>query len=91
MAEEIDPKTGLKIRKITELKANAAEEYQDAMMHRVKELHVQDNKVKGVVDWGTTTFDRKEYDIASTRILLNQSFRSINKKYQFILILIYLF
>ena len=46
MTEEIDPKTGLKVRKITELKANAAEEYQDAMMHRVKELHVQDNKVK---------------------------------------------
>lgn len=32
---EIDPDTGLKIRKLTELKPTAAEEYQEAMLKRV--------------------------------------------------------
>ncbi len=30
-----DPKTGLKIRKLTELKPTAAKEYQDAMLNRI--------------------------------------------------------
>jgi len=45
---EIDPETGLKIRKLTEFKQTAAQEYQDAMMKRVKDLSSQDNKVKDV-------------------------------------------
>lgn len=32
---EIDPESGLKLRKLTELKPTAAEEYQEAMLHRV--------------------------------------------------------
>ena len=32
---EIDPDTGLKIRKLTELKPTAAEEYQESMVNRV--------------------------------------------------------
>lgn len=36
MAEEIDPKTGMKIRKLTELKATAAKDYQTAMLNRVE-------------------------------------------------------
>ncbi|MFX1275039.1 MAG: hypothetical protein ACFFAT_08350 [Promethearchaeota archaeon] len=47
---EIDPKTGMKIRKLTELRSSAAEEYQEAMMKRVKELHIQENKVKDVAE-----------------------------------------
>ncbi len=47
---EIDPKTGMKIRKITELKSSTAEEYQEVMMKRVKELHAEDNKVKVVAE-----------------------------------------
>ena len=35
MSEYIDPKTGMKIRKLTELKATAAKEYQEAMLQRV--------------------------------------------------------
>lgn len=35
MAEEIDPETGMKIRKLTELKATAAKEYQESMLKRV--------------------------------------------------------
>ncbi len=34
-SEQIDPKTGLKIRKLTELKPTAAKEYQDAMLNRI--------------------------------------------------------
>ena len=45
---EIDPETGLKVRKLTELRSTAAEEYQDAMMKRVDELYVQRDKVKDV-------------------------------------------
>ena len=45
---EIDPKTGLKVRKLTELRSTAAEEYQQAMMGRVDELYVQKDKVKDV-------------------------------------------
>jgi hypothetical protein len=50
VAEEIDPKTGLKLRKLTELKNTAAKDMQDAMMKRVDELAVKDNKVKGQVE-----------------------------------------
>ncbi len=32
---EIDPESGLKLRKLTELKPTAAEEYQEAMLNRV--------------------------------------------------------
>lgn len=47
---EIDPETGLKVRKLAEFRSTAAQEYQDVMMKRVKELHVQDNKVKDVTE-----------------------------------------
>ena len=50
MAEEIDPNTGLKLRKLTELKNTAAKDMQDVMMKRVDELAVKDNKVKGQVE-----------------------------------------
>ena len=33
--EEIDPKTGMKVRKLTKLKASAAQEYQESMLKRV--------------------------------------------------------
>lgn len=33
--EYIDPESGMKIRKLTELKPTAAEEYQEAMLNRV--------------------------------------------------------
>lgn len=33
--EYIDPESGMKLRKLTELKPTAAEEYQDAMLNRV--------------------------------------------------------
>ena len=33
--EYTDPKTGMKIRKLTELKPTAAKEYQEAILHRV--------------------------------------------------------
>ena len=33
--EYTDPKTGMKIRKLTELKPSAAQEYQEAILHRV--------------------------------------------------------
>ena len=45
---EIDPKTGLKITKLTEFRDTAAKDYQDAMMKRVKDLHIQKNKVKDI-------------------------------------------
>ncbi|TFG23359.1 MAG: hypothetical protein EU529_07755 [Promethearchaeota archaeon] len=32
---EIDPESGMKLRKLTELKPTAAEEYQEAMLNRV--------------------------------------------------------
>ncbi|MFX0187662.1 MAG: hypothetical protein ACFE8A_08000 [Candidatus Hodarchaeota archaeon] len=38
---EIDPDTGLKIRKLTELKPTAAEEYQEAMLKRVDHFSQQ--------------------------------------------------
>ncbi|MFX1397772.1 MAG: hypothetical protein ACFFAS_12110 [Promethearchaeota archaeon] len=44
--EEIDPTTGLKIRKLTELRNTTAQQYQDAMMKRVNELNKQDNVIK---------------------------------------------
>lgn len=48
---EIDPKTGMKIRKSTDLKSTAAAEYQDAMMKRVTELHSKDeNQVKATTE-----------------------------------------
>jgi len=50
VAEEVDPETGLKLRKLTELKNTAAKDMQDAMMKRVDELAVKDNKVKGQVE-----------------------------------------
>ena len=50
MAEEIDPKTGFKTRKLTELRNTAAQEYQDAMMKRVDELAVEEDKVKGTAE-----------------------------------------
>lgn len=36
MSEYVDPKTGMKIRQLTELKATAAKEYQEAMLQRVE-------------------------------------------------------
>ena len=50
MAEEIDPKTGLKVRKMTEFRNTAAKEYQDVMMKRVDELAVEKNKVAGTLE-----------------------------------------
>jgi hypothetical protein len=50
MGEEIDPETGLKIRKLTDFRNTAAKEYQDAMMKRVEELAVQDNKYQGQIE-----------------------------------------
>jgi len=50
MAEEIDPETGLKIRKLTELRNTAAKEYQDVMMKRVDELAVEKDKVAGTLE-----------------------------------------
>ena len=50
MAEEIDPKTGFKVRKLTELRNTAAQEYQDVMMKRVDELAVKDDKIKGTIE-----------------------------------------
>ena len=48
---EIDPETGMKLRKATELKSTAAGEYQDAMMKRVKELHSKDeNQIKSTTE-----------------------------------------
>lgn len=38
---EIDPDTGLKIRKLTELKPTTAEEYQEAMLKRVDHFSQQ--------------------------------------------------
>ncbi|MFX1393354.1 MAG: hypothetical protein ACFFAH_07250 [Promethearchaeota archaeon] len=38
---EIDPDTGLKIRKLTELKPTAAEEYQESMLKRVDHFSQQ--------------------------------------------------
>jgi len=39
--EEIDPETGLKIRKLTELKQSAAGEYQESMLKRVEHFSKQ--------------------------------------------------
>ncbi len=39
--EEIDPETGLKIRKLTELKQSAAAEYQESMLKRVEHFSQQ--------------------------------------------------
>ena len=50
MAEEIDPETGLKVRKMTEFRNTAAQEYQDVMMKRVDELAVEKNKVAGTLE-----------------------------------------
>ena len=50
MAEEIDPETGLKIRKMTEFRNTAAKEYQDVMMKRVEELALEDNKYQGQIE-----------------------------------------
>ena len=36
---ENDPDTGLKIRKLTELKQNAAQEYQESMLKRVEHFN----------------------------------------------------
>jgi len=36
MSEYTDPKTGMKIRQLTELKSTAAKEYQEAMLQRVE-------------------------------------------------------
>jgi len=48
---EIDPETGMKLRKVTELKSTTAGEYQDAMMKRVKELHSKDeNQIKSTTE-----------------------------------------
>ena len=33
--EYTDPKSGMKLRKLTELKPSAAQEYQESMLHRV--------------------------------------------------------
>jgi len=50
MGEEIDPETGLKIRKLTELRNTAGQENQEAMMKRVEELAIQDNKYQGQIE-----------------------------------------
>ncbi|MBN1802179.1 MAG: hypothetical protein JW891_11770 [Candidatus Lokiarchaeota archaeon] len=46
MVEEIDPKTGLKIRKSTELRNSTAQEYQEAMIKRVEELSKGKDPIK---------------------------------------------
>ena len=45
---ERDPETGLKIRKLTDFKNTAAQEYQEVMMKRVDELHKDENKIKDI-------------------------------------------
>lgn len=47
---EVDPNTGLKIRKLTELRNTASQDYQDAMMKRVDELALKDNKYQGKIE-----------------------------------------
>ena len=49
MAEEIN-EDGLKVRKLTELRNTAGQENQDAMMKRVAELALEDNKYQGQVE-----------------------------------------
>ncbi len=49
MAEEINA-DGLKVRKLTELRSTAGAENQDAMMKRVADLAVEDNKYQGQVE-----------------------------------------
>ncbi len=44
--ETIDPETGLKIRKATELRNTTAQQYQDAMMKRVEQLGKKGDPVK---------------------------------------------
>lgn len=50
MGEFIDPETGLKLRKLTELRNTAGKENQDVMMKRVEELAVEKNKVAGTIE-----------------------------------------
>jgi len=49
MGEEINA-DGLKVRKLTELRNTAGQENQDAMMKRVEELALQDNKYQGQIE-----------------------------------------
>ena len=49
--EYTDPKTGMKIRKLTELKPTAAQEYQEAILHRVDHFSQQrDSKFNSFVE-----------------------------------------
>lgn len=49
MGEEINA-DGLKVRKLTELRNTAGQENQEAMMKRVEELAIQDNKYQGQIE-----------------------------------------
>ena len=49
MGEEINA-DGLKVRKLTELRSTAGQENQEAMMKRVEELAVQNNKYQGQIE-----------------------------------------
>ena len=49
MGEEINA-DGLKVRKLTELRNTAGKENQDAMMKRVADLAVEDNKYQGQIE-----------------------------------------
>ena len=49
MAEEINA-DGLKVRKLTELRSTAGQENQEAMMKRVEEHAVQNNKYQGQIE-----------------------------------------
>ena len=49
--EYTDPKTGMKLRKLTELKPTAAQEYQEAILHRVDYFSQQrDSKFNSFVE-----------------------------------------
>jgi len=45
MSEHIDPATGMKIRTLTELRATAAKEYQEAMLQRVDHFQKQGDSI----------------------------------------------
>ncbi len=54
MSEHVDPKTGMKIRTLTELRATAGKEYQDAMLQRVDHFQkkgdsIFNNRVENII------------------------------------------